>query len=249
MSGNSSRIVMPREHGSWFMLLVPFFIGAALTHFSWYQVLLLLSVLCAFLAMTPAILWVKSKTQKDFYHRWFYQYLGLSALFGIGLLAHYPLLLRIASLILPFFAIQVFFLKIKAERHLLNDLSGIIALNFTLLASYYVGKGVMDDKPFLYLAYLVPFFFGSALHIKSLIRERNNPKMRQMSLLYNWALLLAYILLHSPFWLVVGSLLVFVRLLLFTQQSSYKILTIGIVEIVSSITFGAFFVAGFWGTR
>ncbi|MDC9523695.1 hypothetical protein PSH55_21735, partial [Pseudoalteromonas sp. Angola-31] len=66
---------------------------------------------------------------------------------------------------------------------------------------------------------------------------------------YNWALLLAYILLHSPFWLVVGSLLVFVRLLLFTQQSSYKILTIGIVEIVSSITFGAFFVAGFWGTR
>ena len=69
----------------------------------------------------------------------------------------------------------------KNERALLNDVSAIIVFCIGGLVSYYFSMKLID-KTALFIA-LISFyiFLGSTFYVKTMIREKNNPKYRYIS--------------------------------------------------------------------
>ena len=69
----------------------------------------------------------------------------------------------------------------KNERALLNDVSAIIVFCIGGLISYYFSMKLID-KTALFIA-LISFlyFLGSTFYVKTMIREKNNPKYRYIS--------------------------------------------------------------------
>ncbi|MCL6547774.1 MAG: YwiC-like family protein, partial [Alicyclobacillus sp.] len=238
-------VVVPREHGAWALWLVPFFTGSTLTGFRPAHWLLLVSVLFAFAAATPAVYMVKQPKKRSLYARWTLAYAGLSALTGVWLLPRYPWLVAIAVCMAPFFLVDLWFVRAKAERHLLNDVAGILGLNLTVVASRYVGEGQIDWTSLYDWVLLALFFFGSALHAKAMIRERKNPRWKRASLLYHVPLLGAYVALGTPVWLWAAVGVSFLRALLQPQRSKLSVVITGFIEIATSMVFYLLFVMAF----
>jgi hypothetical protein len=246
MSTRKINPILPREHGSWFMFLIPLLLGALLTGFSSNEWLLIPSAFFAFLAITPATLLLKNPKQKSTYWNWLFFYLGVSAGIGVSLIPHHLGLLLLLPIIVLSFGINLYFIKKKSERHLLNDLFGTLALTLSFLAAYYVGKGHLDHAAFWEWAYLFLFFYGSSLHIKSLIRERKNPLMKMASIGYALGLLVLFSLLRVSIWVQAGQLISFIRVLALPQTTKLSVKVIGIIEIINAVLFGIFFTLAFW---
>jgi hypothetical protein len=248
MQKKQTRVILPREHGSWFLLFVPFFSGAVISRTELWKIALLTgSVLFAFLAMTPAMLWVKAKSieMKRRYRKWMIAYGAISVILGVILLPSYPMLLLVAAIGLLASFINFAFIKAKAERHILNDFVGVISLNSTFLASYYLGNNRIDSTALHELAYFLLFFLGSTFHIKSLIREKHNSRMKQMSIVYAISIFLLFWYLHAPVWIQIGQGIALLRVVLIPQNTKLKVLEIGILEILNGVLFGILFTLSF----
>jgi len=237
----TGRIVFPREHGSWALWLVPFFIGTGLTRYTAADTLLLIAALFAFMASTPAVLAIKQPTKRASHVRWTMFYLLLSFSCAVWLLPAHPVLLAIAVAAVPFFAVDILFIKLRKERHLLNDLAGMLGLSLTIFAVTAVNRGHFTWSPLHDMAIYIPFFFGSALHVKALIRERKRPVWKYIAVVYHVVLILAYAALHMSPWLALAAIFGLLRVALQPQRSNIAVITTGLVEIAMSIVYFVLF--------
>ncbi|WP_371932622.1 YwiC-like family protein [Bacillus carboniphilus] len=73
---------IPKQHGAWAMLIVPFVLGMALSSFTWVHVPLFLGWLFLYLASYPLLMLTKGK-KKEFYRKWAITYGALALLFLI----------------------------------------------------------------------------------------------------------------------------------------------------------------------
>ncbi|MBX5436231.1 MAG: YwiC-like family protein [Alicyclobacillaceae bacterium] len=112
------------------------------------------------------------------------------------------------------------------------------------LVPFFVGSTLTGFRPAHWLL-LALFFFGSALHAKAMIRERNNPGWKRASLVYHAPLLAAYVALGTPRWLWVAVLVSFVRAASQPQRSKLPVVVTGFIEIATSIAFYLLFVMAF----
>lgn len=226
---------IPREHGAWAMLIVPFVIGMFASEISVYHFIFFIGVLAFYFASGPFLAYIRKPSLKKAVLPALFIYITVGCLFSLPVLYKYPTVILIGLFIVPFFALNIYFAKQKKERLFVNDLLAIIALSFLVLISYYIGNGLVDERALLLMVINILFFTASVFHVKTLIRERGNRAFLWISHLFH----LFTIVIFIPFQLMmvavaflIGGIKTFVM-----PKKQYKPLKIGIIEIINSVLF------------
>jgi YwiC-like protein len=140
---------LPREHGAWAMLYVPFVLGIAVAgRFTWPALLLLLSTTALFISRESLLVWWRARIRNRQAHdaaRMLVLYLAGAAAFGLPLIFVWRL-----YLLLPIGLIGVALLLINGrqatqleERSIAAELLAICGLTLTAPAAHYVARGAM----------------------------------------------------------------------------------------------------------
>lgn len=202
--------IISNQHGALVMAFVPFLYGISESHFVLNHLWLGLSWLFLYLFSYPffAIFSKKSNVRQK---KWATIYFSISLFLALPLLFSHFAVLQFSVPILPLAVVQIYYAKQKNERHLLNDMAGILTFGVVGMASFYLATGEYRGEILLHPSL---FFLATTLYIKSVARERNNPRYRQASLLVhslfgivywlygNNAIALAYLIgLARAFWI------------------------------------------------
>jgi len=233
--GKEMKLFIPKQHGAWAMLIIPFWLGVVDGGFLWQHLLLFIGWLLLYLATYPMLLLFKKK-KIPFYTKWTLIYMIPALLLLLIPFLERPAIIFFGLLMLPFFIINAYYTSKNQDRAFMNDLSAIFAFCIAGLASSYLVRGVVTPETILFpfLASVV-FFIGCTFYVKSMIREKNNTNFK----LFSWAyhLLLVITWAASGFWIAalayIPSLL---RAILFYGKNlSAK--QVGIYEIMNSAIF------------
>lgn len=235
-------LFLPKQHGAWAMLVVPFLLGVVYGGFHWLQIFLGCAWLCLYLATYPLIMALKKK-RVSFHIMWFKRYFFIAVLFAIPVIIYKPLIIIIGLGMTPFFLLNVYFSKQNMDRSFRNDLSAIMAFSMSTFATYYLGSGTLTYEAVLLWILSVLFFTGSTFYVKMMIREKKNPAFRWIAWFYH--ILIVALPLFFGMWIVAVS---YVPSLIRVVVSYGKNLTpmhTGIIEIINSCLF---FIAIVWSS-
>lgn len=186
------RLWIPNQHGAWAMLVLPLGVGAIRGDLGWMHLWLLVAWLTAYLAYFATTVWLKSG-RKARYVRPVQVYGGILAVTGGGLLVAEPELARWGVVFAPLLAASLVYSARRAERAVANDLLTIVATSLMAVIAY--GLGAPDDGAWLPGAGHAPgwalaaaaaaYLVGTALYVKTMIRERGNHAMYAASVVYH----------------------------------------------------------------
>ncbi len=235
------RVVIPHEHGAWMMWLVPLAIGLASTPWHLSKLPLVGAVLFAYLASYPVLQSLRYPQQRAEWLRWAVGYGAVAAVFAMPLLVMRPQLLWVAVAALAGFAVNASFARRRDERHLFNDLVAMAGLNLAVVAAYVAGTGYWDKQAWLLWATCLLYFFGSALHVKSLIRERHNRPLKRVAIAYALVVPAILSILLQPL-LAAAYLPAAIRTLVIPQHHAYKAIVLGVIEIACSVWFAVWLI-------
>ena len=191
-----SRLKLPKEHGAWAMLYVPFAVGTLVAWtMSLRLLLLLLSVTFVFIARESLLAWWRSRSREreDLKARRFMiTYLLLAALFGMPMLVVYKLywLAPIAVATLVLMSINAQQSVRREDRTIGGEMMAIAGLTLTAPAAYYVSLGAFDGTA-LWLWALCAVYFASSVFYVKLRVHTINPRCA----LYHSILLISLLLL------------------------------------------------------
>lgn len=226
--------VLPKQHGAWAMLILPFVMGVEVGKPSWYHLPLFMGWLFLYLATNPLLMMIKKKKTGD-YLRWFIIFMIPALLFlTIPLLKDWRLI-YFGLLMIPFFLVNAYFARKNNERAFLNDLSAVGAFGVGGLASYYLGTGKVDEIAISIFWISILFFLGSIFFVKTMIREKKNSLFRWFSWVYH--LLIPVILVIIGFPLVALAFLPSTIRAIVLYGKPLTMMHVGILEIVNSIYF------------
>jgi hypothetical protein len=226
------------------MLFGPLLAGMIAGGFRLADILLVLSMLMVYLASNPLIQWLKQPSRKADMKKWAFGYSVAAALFGIPLVIEYPHLLWMALPASVSLLINIRFALRKQERHLLNDLAAIAGLCLGTVAAFYVGSGTFGIQAWYMWGAFVLQFFGSALYVKTLIREKGNRNVKMAANQFQGLLLFVSIVVgmvlpgHYPVgYLALAFLFSLVKVWVTPFNINLRPLTVGLIEIANTIWF------------
>ena len=153
------KILLPKQHGAWAMLLIPFFLEMFSAGPTKWHTLLFIGWLFLYLATFPFIMLIRKK-QVQLHRKWSIIYGSIAIISLLPLLFVKFTLLYFGLAMIPLFLINIYFAKQNNERAFINDLVAIIAFGIGGLASYYLGAGELTKDAwyifihhFLFLQY------------------------------------------------------------------------------------------------
>lgn len=166
---------LPREHGAWGILLIPFATAIGVAGiWNWPVTLLLASILCFYVARTS---WLKHN------YRWTVILLAGSAACGLPLLVVWKFWWLIA-----FGAVAVPLAFRKTERNVVMQLLAVAGLTLTAPAAWYVATGKLDYRLWVLNAlYFAGGVFYVKMHIATAIARQ--PSGRLPVMIYYGALI------------------------------------------------------------
>ena len=228
-------MVLPKQHGAWSMLLIPFLLGVIAGMPRWEHIPLFLSWLFLYLATTPLLTFIKLKRRKKIYLRWFLIFFALGISFVI-----YPIftdmkLIYFGIAMIPFFLINMYFSKIKKERALANDIAAIIVFAIGGLAAYFYGTESLDLVAFNIFFHTLLYYIGCTFYIKTMIREKKNIKYKYISYGYHLGLILLLFAINQAIFILAYIPGIVKAIVLYGKKIPIK--TIGIIEIVNALYF------------
>lgn len=173
---------LPKEHGAWAMLYVPFAVGALVASSLSLRVLLLaLSVTSVFIARESILAWWRARDRgRDDNNSSLYAvvYVLLAALFGAPLVLIYHL-----NWLAPAALAAAILLTVNAQRAVRREdrtISGetmaIAGLTMTAPAAYYAGHGVVDATALWLWALCALYFASSVFYVKLRVNTLNPRK-------------------------------------------------------------------------
>ena len=230
-----NKIVLPKEHGSWAMFILPVLIGILFTEFKWIHLPFTIGWFFIFLLSTPLLNIFRSKRRKNQMMPWIYIYGSLAIIFLIPVLIAVPEIVLFGLAMIPFLIISILFIKARNERSLINDLSGILIFMIGGAASYYIGKESVTTEMFILILITALYFLASAFYIKSLIRKLKEPKYKWMSHIYHGVLLTVPFIIQWPA-LIFAYLPATIKDWV-TPRKRYRPMYLGITEITNSVIF------------
>ncbi len=231
------------------MWLLPLAVGLAVTPWHPSKLLLVGAVLFAYLASYPALQSLRHPEQRAYWLRWAAGYGAVAALFGVPLLWMRPPLLPLVPVALVTFATNAWFARRRNERNLLNDLVAMAGLNLAAVAGYVAGQGRWDTEAWLLWAVCLLYFFGTALHVKSLIRERRNRLMKWWAIAYALVIPVVFAGVFQPL-LALAHLPATLRAIAIPQEHRFRSIVLGVIEIVCSVWFAIWLLVSYrssWG--
>jgi hypothetical protein len=207
---------IPNQHGAWAMLVVPFLAGMMAAGPDWLHLPLFVSWLLAYLLTFPLLQWVKSGKRK-LYLKPVLLYGSLLAPVGAIVLWMMPSLLWWSAAIVPLFLMNCYYARRKQERTFAND--AIAVLQFCLMTgiAYQAGGGTDAREVLPYAVGCFGYFMGTVFYVKTIIRERNNPRFYRMSVAYHSACVAAASLL-LPLPIALASVVLLARAVLLPRR-------------------------------
>lgn len=218
--------VLSNQHGALVMAFVPFlyamWLGGWVADHLWLGLAWLFTY---FFSYPFFALFAKKPHAK--YRKWALIYALLALLFALPLLFTQPQILQFLLPILPLVAVQIYYAKRKDERHLLNDIAGILTFGVVGMAAYYAATAQYHLAVLLHPSL---FFIATTLYVKSVARERKNPRYRQLSLAMHAICVLVYAL-SGNYGIALAYLVGFVRAAIVPKQK-LSIKQVGMLEFV-----------------
>jgi hypothetical protein len=184
------RQLLPNQHGAWAFLVLPFLLGACATGWS----LLLAPLLVAWIAAYPfswAVAALVSMPRPERYRLAAGVWSAVAAVCGGVVLVQRPWLVWALAAYAVGFAVNLRFARARAERSLANDL--VLVVECTLLVPIVAGvvsgavgwslpwAAMTEPAVLVWAAACLLTLVGSTLHVKSLIRERRDPRFGRAS--------------------------------------------------------------------
>lgn len=229
------KIVLPHEHGGWAMVSVPYLFGVLAGTPRLAHILLFIAWLFLYLAAYPFLQSLKRKKQRT-------HLLTYSAIYGVIAIAAlvYPLILapELFYFGIPFallLLVNIWHVKQKSERAILNDFCAIIIFSLGGAASYLLGGGGWDQEMLMIVLYNFLYFMGTAFFVKTVFRERGNAAWENASKIYHVIILLIPLLLGHPLMLL-PFIYPLIRTFLFSGKAM-RPMKAGIVEIIGAVQF------------
>jgi hypothetical protein len=228
------KLFMPKQHGAWAMLIIPFWLGAAASEIIWQHVPFFIGWLLLYLGTYPLLLMFKKK-KIPFYRKWALIYIMPALAFLMVPLFTTPTIVSFGLAMIPFFLINAYFSAKNKDRALMNDLSAIVVFSIAGLASSYLPNGDINENAILVFASSILFFTGSTFYVKTMIREKKNSQFKWISWTYHF--------LVPVLWLAAGEIIVavaavpsLIRAVAFYGKS-LSVMKVGIYEIVNAVLF------------
>ena len=226
---------IPHEHGAWAMLIVPFALGTFSATPSWPSLLLLVAWLAVYLTSYFGLRWWKTRTLS---HRGVrfraptLLYASLLAVSGAILLVLEPWLVFAGIAFLPFESTAVALAIRGKERSLPAGFASATAACLMAPVAYRLADG--DDWTLALTLFVVSWlaFTGSVLHVKSTIRERDDPRYRTASIAFHALALIAATWIKPLLVIPFGFLLVRAVVV---PRHGWRPAQIGAVEIAGSL--------------
>lgn len=227
--------VIPKQHGAYSMLLIPFLFGVFLGNPKWGHVSLFIAWVFFYLATYPFLMSLKLKRKRNYYLKWAAIYFSMATL---GII--YPLITEIRLLffglaMVPFFLINMYFSWKKNERAFMNDFVAIIVFSIAGLTSYFYGTGMLDKIAWELFGHSIIYFIGTAFFVKTMIREKRNVRYKIASWTYHLGLIPIFFIFQVSIYLVAYIPSILRSILLYGKN--VKVKTVGIVEIVNATYF------------
>jgi hypothetical protein len=199
---------VPPQHGAWAMLTVPYFAGLLVAGWSWVAAPLGVAWLAGYLLSYYVFQAVKTGRPG----RWRAQ-LVLYAAVTLPLVAVVgwarPAVLWYAPVFAVLWTVNAWYAWRRRERALLNDLASVVQSCLMVFVVATVAGASLGDAAGAF-ALCVAYFAGTALYVKTMIRERNNVAYRWWSVGYHALALaligLAVVILEGWIGLVVAGL-------------------------------------------
>lgn len=159
----------------------------------------------------------------------------------IGLAAViYPLIVKpqLFFFAIPFIillSLNIWHVKRKSERAILNDFCAILIFSLGGAASYLYGDGGWDFEMLTIVLYKLMYFMGTAFFVKTVFREKKNPTWTRISQIYHVLILIIPILLGQP-WMILPFIFPLIRTFLFSGKTM-RPMKVGIMEIIGAVQF------------
>ncbi|MDM5155648.1 YwiC-like family protein [Bacillus sp. DX1.1] len=227
------KLIIPKQHGAWGMLLIPFVLGILIGKGTWYHIPLFLAWLFVYLATYPLLMYVK-QPRKKYYLHCFFLYFSVAFVCAIIALMYEWRIVFFSIIMIPCFFINIYYSRQKNERALLNDICAIILFCIGGIISYYFTMKTVDEKIWVIATISFLYFMGSTFYVKTMIREKKNPTYRFVSWGYHSLLVIATLIV-SP-WFTIAFIPSLVRSILLYGRN-ISILKVGVLETLNSIYF------------
>lgn len=171
------------QHGSWSFGFVPLLVGLIVSrHLGWAHVLLVLAWTAGFFLFAVAEKWLKFRFKPRFRPA-LITYALATAVFGLLLVIAQPIILWWALLFGPLVAAYFYLAWARRERELVSRLTAIAAAALILAvadnlgtAKAFFATGGVSPRAWLLTFLLALYFAGTVPLVKTLIRERGNPR-------------------------------------------------------------------------
>ena len=186
------KLLISNQHGAIVMALMPFLYGMLLSTPIWQHLFLLLAWFALYLMTYPFLNLFKGKNL-ELYKKWSLIYCSASLLFSLPALWYNWHIIYFVLAMIPLSLISVYYTKQKNERALLNDITGIIIFAIAGMAAYYFNESRFDHRILQVALYPSLFFLGTTFYVKSVLRERKNPRYLQISILFHILCVLCFI--------------------------------------------------------
>jgi len=228
---------MPGQHGAWAMLTVPFALGAFAAGPVWLHAPLFVFWLSAYLFSHPFLQWIKTKNVRRYGGPMLVYGLVL-AVSGAALVVFEPGLARWAPLFLPPFLVNVRHARLNRERALANDLAAVVLFGLIVFVAWDAADRKDWGTAGALFALSVLYFTGTVLYVKTVIREKHNPRYYAASVIYHALLPVMAGLLFRSWALVVVSGWLLVRAV-WLPRTDPKVRTVGMLEFANAALFTA----------
>lgn len=228
------KLFLPKQHGAWAMLIIPFWLGVAATDFMWIHIPFFAGWLLLYLATYPMLLLFKKK-KINFYRKWTFIYIIPAILLLIIPLWERPSIIIFGLIMIPFFALNAYFSSKNKDRAFGNDMSAIFVFSFAGLASSYLPHGELSASALIVFIASILFFIGSTFYVKTMIREKKNNTFKWFSWIYHISVPIVW-LIAGKWPLVIAFLPSLIRAIIFYGRGM-TMMKLGILEIVNAALF------------
>jgi hypothetical protein len=226
------------------MLVLPLTVGALRSDAQWVHLWLLAAWLVGYLAFFATGLWLRS-ARKARYRPPVVAYGAATAVVGGGLLLTEPELLRWGVVYAPLLVTSLWYSARRTERALLNDVLTVGAASLMAVVAY--GLGAPDDGAWLpgagsreawaLAAAVLGYLVGTALYVKTMIRERGNASMYRASVIYHAAVAVVFLAWLPPIGAFFAVLAVRAAVVP-KRWARARPLAVGLGEIAASVLLG-----------
>lgn len=238
--------IIPREHGGWAMVSVPFFLGMFAGGPKWMHLPLFIGWVMFYLAAYPLRLALMRRKDRRYFVRWSLIYWVLGMVFLLPPLIAEPSLLWAGPVLVALFSVNGWYAYRRDERSFVNDLCAIFAFSVGGAAAYVVGAEKWGTMALWVAMLCILYFLGSVFFVKSVFRERKNTRWLNASKGYHLLLVIVLALLEP--WFVPAYVFSAIRTFVWGGKTLQP-LKVGIIEIVGSLLFLILSIVSFTVTR